>query len=65
MGDYLHHANVGIAVAAVIMIVGAFLFRNSGETALELVGITSFVGALVAYFISEERARRRSERRSQ
>lgn len=63
--DDLRQANIGIAVGATVMVVGAFLFRNSGEVALQLVGIASFVSAFAVYFVLLGRAERRDEKESQ
>jgi len=60
--DDLRQANIGIAVGVVVMVVGAFLFRNSGEAALQLVGIVSFASAFAVYFVLLGRAERENEK---
>jgi hypothetical protein len=60
--DYLRCANIGIAVGTAVAIVGVFVFRNSGEAALQLVGAVSFVTMFAVYFALEGRVRRRQEK---
>ncbi len=55
---------MGIATAAVILVVGVVLFRNSGETAVQLVGAAAFVGAFAVYLTLGGRAHKRQEKRS-
>lgn len=59
------YANIGLAVATVILVVGCFAFRNSGDSALQAVWVVSFVVGSVVYRGLDERNRRRSERRDQ
>lgn len=63
--DDLRQANIGIAVGVTVMIVGVFIFRHSGEAALQLVGVVSFVSAFAAYFILQGRVDKRNEKNSQ
>jgi hypothetical protein len=60
----LRYANTGIAVAAVIIVGGAVLFRDSGEGALHAVGLVGFVSAFVVFHVLDERAKRRARKRS-
>jgi hypothetical protein len=43
----IRHANFGIAIAAVVLLVGVLIFKDAGESALEIVGIVGFVSAFV------------------
>lgn len=63
--DYLRCANIGIAVGTVVAIVGVFVFRDSGEAVLQLVGAVSFITMFAVYFSLEGRVRRRNEKSSQ
>jgi uncharacterized membrane protein YfcA len=65
MKQSIRHANIGIAVCAIIAVGGAFLFRHQGEEALQLVGFAAILGAFGVYFTLEERARRKREKRPQ
>lgn len=56
------YANIGVAVAVVIMAVGGFLLRNAGEGAIQALGIGAFFACFAVYIGLEERARRRSKR---
>ena len=58
----LRNANIGILAGVLIVVVGAAVFRNSGEAALQLVGLISFVGALAVYMILDELSERRGKR---
>jgi predicted MFS family arabinose efflux permease len=61
----LRYANIGIAVGSIIIFGGAFIFRHSGEAALQAVAVVGFVAAFVVYHALDERARRRERKRSQ
>ncbi|HVY77138.1 MAG TPA: hypothetical protein VG898_01375 [Solirubrobacterales bacterium] len=61
--DDIRQANIGIAVGAVIMFVGAFIFRNAGDGALQLVGAASFIATFAVYFTLQARMDKRSGRR--
>ena len=61
----LRYANIGIAVGLAIIFGGAFVFRDSGDTALQVVGAVGFVSAFVVYHTLDERAKGRSRRDSQ
>ena len=61
----LRNANIGILVAALIAAGGVVIFRNSGEAALELVGLTALVGAFAVYTILDELTQRREKKSRQ
>ena len=58
----IRHANIGIAVAAVVLSVGVLIFKDAGEGALKLVGVVGFVSAFVVSHalnaVSDRRERR-------
>ena len=58
----LKYANIGIAVAFVIMTVGAILLRDAGEGPKQFLGIGAFLAALTVYLLLFERAKRRNRR---
>ncbi|HEX7244033.1 MAG TPA: hypothetical protein VF245_00530 [Solirubrobacterales bacterium] len=57
--DDLRQANISIVVFVVITAIGVFAFRNSGEAALQLVGVVSFVITFAVFFTLQGRAERR------
>jgi hypothetical protein len=61
----VRYANIGIAVAAVILVGGAIIFRNAGEGVLQAVGMFGFISAFVVYHGLDERAKRRNRKRAQ
>jgi hypothetical protein len=61
----LRYANIGLAVSAVILVVGVVLFRDSGEEALQGVGLAAFVIGSAVYLSLEKRAERREKDRAQ
>lgn len=63
--DELRQANISIVVFVVITAIGVFVFRNSGEAALQLVGAVSFVITFAVFFTLLGRAERRGEKDSQ
>lgn len=63
--DELRCANIGIAVGAIIAVVGVLFFRNAGEAVLQLVGAVSFITTFVVYFTLQGRADRQKEKDSQ
>jgi hypothetical protein len=65
MMDGFRQANIGIAVGVAVMAIGTFILRNSGEAALQLVGVASFVSAFAVYFVLLARADKRNEKGSQ
>jgi hypothetical protein len=65
MKQSIHYANIGIGVGTLVAIVGSFVFRGSGEGALQLVGLAALFGALAVYLTLQERARRKRRGRSQ
>jgi hypothetical protein len=56
------YANIGIAVAAVIMAAGVITLRGAGEGALQAVGIGAFLAAMAVYLLLCERDDRRRRR---
>lgn len=62
MRQSIRHANIGLAVGAVILIVGVFIFRNSSEAAIQAVGLIGMFGGLAVAQGLDERDRRRRER---
>jgi len=63
--DYLRQANIGIVVGVSVMAIGVFLFRHSGEAALQLVGVVSFASAFAVYFALLGRADRQKGKDAQ
>jgi hypothetical protein len=60
--DDLRQANIGIVVGVSVMAIGVFIFRHSGEAALQAVGAVSFMSAFAVYFTLEGRARKRHDK---
>lgn len=60
--DQLRCANIGILVGALIAVVGAVVFRGSGEAALELVGFGAFISSLAVYLALDTWAVRRGRK---
>ncbi len=56
----LRNANISLLVGAVILFTGAFLFRDSGEAAVQVVALIAFIATFGLFFILVERKRRRS-----
>ena len=54
MKNKIKHANKGIAVGAILIIVGAILFHNN-DTALSIVGLVGFAACMAVSFILDER----------
>ncbi|HET7483909.1 MAG TPA: hypothetical protein VFJ64_00875 [Solirubrobacterales bacterium] len=52
-------------MGVLIVVMGLLVFRNSGEEALQLVGLIAFVGALAVQTILDELAERREKRSRQ
>ena len=61
----IRYANIGVAVGAVIIGAGAFLFKDSSEAAIQAVGFLGFVVGAAVYAVLDERATRREEKRRQ
>lgn len=59
----IRHASIGVAVAAAFLVGGAILFKDSGEAALEAVGLAGIALALVVSHTLEALAGRRDRRR--
>lgn len=64
----MRNANIALAVAAVVLFAGVFLFRNAGEGPLQIVMLVTLVvgfGTLTYLDAREERQRKRGGRRPQ
>ncbi|MGC1851739.1 MAG: hypothetical protein WA687_04790 [Solirubrobacterales bacterium] len=57
--DGIRYANIGAAVAFVILVVGRILLRNAGEGALHALVVVAFISCFVVYVTLDERAKRR------
>lgn len=55
----LRYANIGLVVAFVVLAIGVYLVKDSGEGAIQAVGALAFVVAHVVHHALEGRARRR------
>jgi hypothetical protein len=55
----MRNPNIAVAVGAVILFIGAFLFRDAGEGALQLVALATLIGAFGTLHLLDERDRRR------
>lgn len=60
--DGIRYANIGIAVAFVILLVGGILLRNAGDGALQALGAVAFISCFVVYISLDERNKRRKKR---
>jgi len=58
-------ANIGLAVNAVILIIGCVVLRNAGTAALQALVIVGFLAACFVYVSLDERDKRRRRDRSQ
>ncbi len=58
----IRHANYGIAVAAIILVVGVLVFQDAGEGVLKLVGLVGFASAFVVSHALDAVADRRDRR---
>ena len=56
------YANIGVAVAFVILAVGVVVLKDAGEGPQQLLGIGAFLAAMAVYLFLCERAIRRQER---
>ena len=61
----LRHANIGLAVGFLIMLVGAFVLRDASVGAQQALGMFGFLSVLVVYVGLEERENRQRRRRDQ
>jgi hypothetical protein len=59
MHSHIKYANYGVLVAAIIMIGGAIIFRDAGDTAIRIVTAVGFIAAFVTHDFFERRAHRR------
>ena len=60
--DGIRYANMGLAVAFVILLVGGILLRDAGKAALQALGLGAFIAAGVVYITLDERDKRRRRR---
>lgn len=61
----IRYANIGVAVATVIMGGGVLLLRDSSDAAIQAVGMAGLIIGAVVYAVLDERAARRDEKRPQ
>jgi hypothetical protein len=54
MKNKFKHANKGIVVGAILLVVGSILFHNH-ETAMSIVGLVAFAACMVVTFVLDER----------
>jgi hypothetical protein len=55
----IRHANIGIVVAAMVLLAGVLVFKDAGEGALEVVCLVGFASGLVVSHALESLASRR------
>ena len=60
--DGIRYANIGIGVAAVILVVGGILLRNASDAVLQALGLGAFIACFVVYISLDERDKRRKRR---
>lgn len=58
----VRYANIGLAVAAVVIFPGVLLFENAGEAVIVTIGLVGSVLGAAVYNGLYERDRRRRER---
>lgn len=58
----MRNANIGLAVGAVILFGGAFLFRHSAEGLVQLTMLAAWISAFAVCFFLDEREKRRRDR---
>lgn len=58
----MRNANIAVAIAAVIIFGGAFLFRHAGEGALQIVMLVALVAAFGTVNALDARDRHRQKR---
>jgi hypothetical protein len=58
----IRYANMGVGVAAVILVVGRILLKDAGEGALQALCLVAFVACCVVYVSLDERNKRRNRR---
>jgi hypothetical protein len=58
----VRYANIGIAVAFVILLTGGILLRDAGEGPQGALGLVAFVACFFVYHTLDERAKRRNKR---
>jgi hypothetical protein len=65
MGGSRRHIGIGLAAALAIMFGGGFLFRDSGDTAMQVVAMVGFLTFYIVFHSLDERAKRRDKNRAQ
>lgn len=58
----LKNPNIAVAVSMVVVVIGAVLFHDAGEAAMQVVGLVGFVVMLGTLFALEAREARRGRR---
>ncbi|HEX3734251.1 MAG TPA: hypothetical protein VHU86_03760 [Solirubrobacterales bacterium] len=58
----VRYANIGLGVGMTILVIGAILLKDSGEGALQALGLASFFLGFVVYHGLDERNKRRQGR---
>lgn len=58
----MRRAHLAVAVGFVVMLVGAILFQDEGEDAIQGVGLVGLVITFGIYIFLDERAEKRRER---
>jgi hypothetical protein len=58
----IRYANMGVGVAAVILVAGAILLKDAGEGAMQALGLGAFIACCVVYVTLDERDKRRRRR---
>jgi hypothetical protein len=58
----MRNANIGIGVGVVVLIVGCALFRNSGEDAIQAVGVAMLIATFATIGILDNRDESRPKR---
>jgi uncharacterized membrane protein YoaK (UPF0700 family) len=58
----LRNAHISLAVGVVVLVIGCFLFRDSGEDALQMVALAMLVVTFGTFIVLEDRDERRHER---
>lgn len=58
----LRNAHISLAVGVVVLVIGCFLFRDSGEDALQMVALAMLVVTFGTFIVLEDRDERRHKR---
>jgi hypothetical protein len=56
------YANIGLAVSAVLLVVGAIVLRDAGEGAMQALSIGSLLAGMLVYLLLFDWAKRRKQR---